>query len=59
MMQGIIEDVIQALGWGLLKLVTFGAYPNDGPRSQLVEGAVGLATIAALIWVLYRLRPVI
>lgn len=55
MMQGVIEDVISALGWGLLKLMTLGAY-RGGASSQHVEGAVGLAAIATVIWGLYRLQ---
>jgi len=53
-MQHLIEAVIEAIGWFLLKLVTAGRYKRSGSSSVLAEGAVGLAVIGVTLWVAYR-----
>lgn len=59
MLQLIIEAVIdtglRAIGWAVLKVVTFGRYTGFRPEDTLREGSVGLATIAAVCYGAYRL----
>ena len=49
-----IEDGIRVVGVGVLKVATFGRYRSAGHSALLVEGAIGLAAIAAvatgLVW---------
>lgn len=56
-MQDIIEEAIRLIGRGLLAVVTFGSYRPSAraPRDRLVEGSLGLAIVAGLLWVGYRL----
>ena len=58
MIQGLIEIIIegglQAIGWVVLKVVTIGRYQCFEPKDMLREGAVGLATVLAVGFGLYR-----
>ena len=49
MIQSIIEVIIengfQAIGWAVLKIVTLGRYRGFTPDDMLLEGALGLATV--------------
>jgi hypothetical protein len=56
-MQDLIETIIRSVGWLLLKVVTFGHYHSDGQSAVIVEGAVGLLSIAAVLWVVYSWWP--
>jgi hypothetical protein len=49
----VVEFVPRAVGWIVLKLVTFGRYRGFRTDDLLVEGGVGLATIAALCAAFY------
>ena len=48
-----IYEVPRFFGWALLKLVTLGRYKSD-PTNFLIEGFVGFASTAAVIWLIIR-----
>lgn len=50
----IIEHGFQALGWAVLKVVTLGRYQGFTPDDMLREGALGLATVLAAGYAIYR-----
>lgn len=54
--EGIIEFVPRVTGWAVLKLLTLGRYRGFGSDDLLLEGGVGIATIALLIaaWYFWR-----
>jgi hypothetical protein len=58
MLEAIAESVVmlvpQAIGWGALKLLTFGRYRGFGERDALFEVGIGLAVIAGLCAIGYR-----
>ena len=58
MLQAIIEGIIEVgfrtLGWGVLKLITLGRYRGFEANDLAREGAVGLATVLAVGYGLYR-----
>jgi len=49
-----IDDGIRVVGLVVLKILTFGRYRSGGSSTLLVEGAVGLVAIAAVIAALLR-----
>ena len=51
--QGVIEGSIRATGIIVLKVATLGRY-RARDAARLFEGAVGLAVIAALLWLVSR-----
>ncbi len=51
--ESVVEFVPRAIGWSVLKLVTLGRYRGFRDEDRLVEGAVGLLTIAAACYGLY------
>jgi hypothetical protein len=51
----MLDSGLQAIGWAVLKVVTFGRYKGFQPEDILLEGSVGLATIAAVFYGAYRL----
>ncbi len=53
--EGVVELVPRAVGWSVLKLVTLGRYRGFRDEDRLVEGAVGLVTIAAVCWAAYAM----
>ena len=59
MLQSLVETIIeygvQAVGWAVLKGITFGRYRGFQPKDILREGAVGLAAVAAVGYGIYRL----
>ena len=61
LLQGIVEFVIemglQAVGWGVLKLISLGRYRGFQVNDALFEGAVGLATLLAAGYAVYRWWP--
>jgi len=50
----IIENGFQALGWAVLKAVTLGRYQGFTPDDMLREGALGLGTVLAVGYSIYR-----
>jgi hypothetical protein len=61
MLQAIAECVIdyglQGVGWAVLKMVTFGRYRGFRTQDLLVEGSVGVLTLAGITWVAYIWWP--
>jgi hypothetical protein len=55
LIETIIESGLQAIGWAVLKVVTFGRYRGFQPEDMVREGAVGLAALAAVGYGLFRL----
>ena len=56
MMEGLIEDTIQRIGWGFLKIISAGRYKSDyGQPTRLFEGALGLLLVAAMFAIAYAL----
>ena len=59
MIQGLIETIIengfQAVGWAVLKLLTLGRYQGFESEDMLREGALGLATVLGVGYGIYRL----
>jgi hypothetical protein len=53
LIEAIVEFVPRATGWAVLKLVTLGRYRGWGRDDLLLEGGIGLATIALLCLVWY------
>ena len=51
--EAILATGLQAIGWGVFKIVTFGRYRGFQPEDVLTEGAVGFAVIAAICVGLY------
>ena len=49
-----VEEVVRGIGWTMLKLVTFGRYKSEGSNAVMVEGALGLGLVAAVMWIVYR-----
>lgn len=44
----VIRSGLQAIGWAVLKVVTFGSYRGFQPEDIILEGSVGFATVAAV-----------
>ncbi len=59
MIQAAIETLFdvgfQAIGWAVLKGVTFGRYRGFQPEDILFEGTLGSATFALVCYGGYRL----
>lgn len=57
-MQWFIEEVVehgfQAIGWGVLKVVTFGRYQGYTLEDRLPEGALGFGVVLAVAYGIYR-----
>jgi hypothetical protein len=53
--QEIIEGAVRAVGWAALKAISFGKHRSDSIGAPVVEGALGLAVIAAGMWLAYRI----
>jgi hypothetical protein len=58
MIQGIVEVIIeygfQSVGWAVMKIVTLGRYRGFKSDDMLREGALGLATVLAVGYAIYR-----
>jgi hypothetical protein len=52
-MQHVIEEMIRWLGYGALRLATFGRYRGGGREDRLAEGAVGFGIIVGSAYLLY------
>jgi hypothetical protein len=50
----IIESGLQAVGWAVLKVLTFGRYRGFQTEDMLREGALGLLTLGVAGYVAYR-----
>lgn len=50
--QSVIEELIRGVGYGALRLVTFGRY-RGGEDSRLAEGAIGFGLVVAVAYVFY------
>ena len=55
LIEGVLETGLQAIGWAVLKVVTFGRYQGFQPEDVLVEGSVGLGTVFVVCYGGYRL----
>jgi len=51
----VIHGGLQAVGWAVMKAVTFGRYRGFQPEDMLFEGLLGFATVAAVGYGVYRL----
>ncbi len=50
----IVEQGFQAVGWAVLKVVTFGRYQGYTREDLLPEGALGFAVVLAVAYAIYR-----
>ena len=51
----VIGGGLQAIGWAVLKVVTFGRYRGFQPEDIVLEGSLGFATLAVAGYGAYRL----
>jgi hypothetical protein len=51
----IVDSGFQAIGWATLKAITLGRYQGFQPEDILVEGTLGFAVTAGLIYGAWRL----
>lgn len=55
LLAGIVIDTgLQAVGWGVLKGVSFGRYRGFQPEDVLLEATVGFMTLAVAGYCIYR-----
>lgn len=52
---GIVDCGLQGIGWGVMKVVTFGRYRGFQPEDILFEGLLGFATVSVVCYTAYRL----
>ena len=50
----VIGSSLQAIGWAVLKVVTFGRYRGFQPEDIALEGCLGFATVAVVGYGAYR-----
>jgi hypothetical protein len=50
----VIDSGLRAIGWAVLKVVTFGRYRGFQPEHILREGSLGFATVAVVGYGAYR-----
>lgn len=50
----IFESGFQAVGWAVFKLVTLGRYQGFRNEDMVPEGAMGMATLLGVGYVIYR-----
>jgi hypothetical protein len=55
LIETIIEGGLQAIGWAVLKVLTFGRYQGFTSKEAMREGALGLGTLIAVGYLIYRL----
>ena len=53
----LILEAPRGVGWAVLKVVTLGQYRGFRDGDVLVEGSLGLVTIAASCFLVYRWWP--
>jgi len=51
-MQDVIEELIRAIGYGALRLVTLGRYRSEA-HSGLAEGAIGFGLVVLVAYAVY------
>lgn len=51
----LFDSGFQAIGWGVLKAVTFGRYQGFRPEDIHLEGTLGFITFAAIAYGVFRL----
>jgi hypothetical protein len=44
----VIQNGLQAIGWAVLKVVTFGRYRGFQPENIALEGSLGFATVVVV-----------
>lgn len=44
----VVSSGLQAIGWAVLKVVTFGRYRGFQPENIFLEGSLGFVTLAAV-----------
>ena len=54
-MEILIEEAIRWVGYLLLRVITLGRYVGGGSKDRLSEGAIGLALIALVAYVVVAL----
>ena len=52
-MQELIEELIRGIGYGALRLITFGRYEGGARTDRLAEGAMGFALVLTVIFLVY------
>jgi hypothetical protein len=55
LVETILESGLQAIGWAVLKVITFGSYRGFQTADALREGSVGLAVLAAAGYAVVRI----
>jgi hypothetical protein len=50
----VIRSVLQASGWAVLKVVTFGRYRGFQNEDIILEGSLGFAAVAVVGYGAYR-----
>jgi hypothetical protein len=55
MIETLFDSGFQAIGWAVLKGVTFGRYQGFRPEDIHIEGTLGFATVALACYGLYWL----
>lgn len=50
----VIDTGLQAVGWGVLKGVSFGRYSGFQPEDVLLEATLGFITLSAAGYGVYR-----
>jgi hypothetical protein len=50
----VIEGGLRTIGWAVLKVVTFGRYRGFKPDDLVLEGSVGVASLALVGYGVYR-----
>lgn len=51
----IIDRGLQAVGWGVMKVVSFGRYRGFEPENVVFEATLGFITLSAVGYGVYRL----
>jgi hypothetical protein len=49
----IIDSGLQAVGWGVIKVVSFGRYRGFQPENVVLEATVGFITLFAVGYGVY------
>ena len=50
----IIDTGLQTVGWGVMKVVSFGRYRGFQPENVALEATVGFITLCAVGYGVYR-----
>ena len=50
----VVQGGLQAIGWAVLKVVTFGRYRGFKEEDIILEGSLGFATLALVGYGTYR-----